>query len=52
MWKIEVNELYAYPKVTQKLLEDATIDVEAGSRQGAASSPARRTPPSSPATAS
>ncbi len=28
MWKIEVHELYAYPKVTQKLLEDATIDVE------------------------
>jgi hypothetical protein len=28
-WKIEVFELYAYPKVTQKLLEDATIDVEA-----------------------
>jgi HK97 family phage major capsid protein len=28
-WKIEVFELYAYPMVTQKLLEDATIDVEA-----------------------
>jgi HK97 family phage major capsid protein len=29
MWAIEVNELYAYPQVTQKLLEDAKIDVEA-----------------------
>ena len=29
MWRIPVNELYAYPKVTQKLLEDAKIDVEA-----------------------
>ena len=29
MWGIDVNELYAYPKVTQKLLEDAKIDVEA-----------------------
>lgn len=29
MWAIDVNELYAYPKVTQKLLEDAKIDVEA-----------------------
>ncbi len=29
MWRIPVNELYAYPKVTQKLLEDARIDVEA-----------------------
>lgn len=29
MWRIPVNELYAYPKVTQKLLEDAAIDVEA-----------------------
>lgn len=28
-WSIPVNELYAYPKVTQKLLEDARIDVEA-----------------------
>lgn len=28
MWRIPVNELYAYPKVTQKLLEDAAIDVE------------------------
>jgi HK97 family phage major capsid protein len=28
MWGIDVNELYAYPKVTQKLLEDAKIDVE------------------------
>jgi HK97 family phage major capsid protein len=29
MWRIPVHELYAYPKVTQKLLEDARIDVEA-----------------------
>lgn len=29
MWRIPVNELYAYPKVTQKLLEDSKIDVEA-----------------------
>lgn len=29
MWRIPVHELYAYPKVTQKLLEDAKIDVEA-----------------------
>src|SRR5690606_21770936 len=29
MWRIPVNELYAYPFVTQKLLEDARIDVEA-----------------------
>jgi HK97 family phage major capsid protein len=29
MWEIPVHELYAYPKVTQKLLEDAKIDVEA-----------------------
>ena len=28
MWAIEVNELYAYPKVTQKLLEDSKINVE------------------------
>jgi HK97 family phage major capsid protein len=28
MWRIPVNELYAYPMVTQKLLEDAAIDVE------------------------
>ncbi len=28
-WEIVVHELYAYPKVTQKLLEDASIDVEA-----------------------
>ncbi|MFA7505289.1 MAG: phage major capsid protein [Burkholderiaceae bacterium] len=28
VWSIDVNELYAYPKVTQKLLEDAKIDVE------------------------
>lgn len=29
MWRIPVHELYAYPKVTQKLLEDAKIDIEA-----------------------
>ena len=29
MWRIEANELYAYPKATQKLLEDASIDIEA-----------------------
>ncbi len=29
MWEIPVHELYAYPQVTQKLLEDSTIDVEA-----------------------
>lgn len=29
MWAIDVNELYAYPMVSQKLLEDAKIDVEA-----------------------
>ncbi len=29
MWRIPANELYAYPMVTQKLLEDASIDVEA-----------------------
>lgn len=28
-WEIPVHELYAYPKVTQRLLEDAQIDVEA-----------------------
>jgi HK97 family phage major capsid protein len=28
VWRIEVKELYAYPWTTQKLLEDATIDVE------------------------
>lgn len=28
-WRIPVNELYAYPKVTLKLLEDSVIDVEA-----------------------
>jgi HK97 family phage major capsid protein len=29
VWRIPVNELYAYPWVTQKLLEDSMIDVEA-----------------------
>lgn len=28
MWRIPANELYAYPMVTQKLLEDARINVE------------------------
>lgn len=28
-WEIPVHELYAYPWVTQKLLEDAMIDIEA-----------------------
>lgn len=27
-WRIAVNELYAFPKATQKLLEDSMIDVE------------------------
>lgn len=29
MWRIPANELYAYPLVTQKLLDDASMDVEA-----------------------
>lgn len=29
MWEIPVHELYAYPMVTQRLLEDAKIDIEA-----------------------
>lgn len=29
MWEIPVHELYAYPKATQKLLEDARINIEA-----------------------
>lgn len=28
-WQIEANELYAYPKATMKLLEDASVDMEA-----------------------
>ena len=28
-WEIPVNELYAFPMVTQRLLDDANIDVEA-----------------------
>jgi HK97 family phage major capsid protein len=28
MWRIAVHELYAYPKVTQKLLDDASVDIE------------------------
>ena len=27
-WKIDVHELYAQPKATQKLLDDAAVDVE------------------------
>jgi HK97 family phage major capsid protein len=45
MWAIDVNELYAYPKVTQKLLEDSKIDVEAWlADKSAASSLARKRP--------
>jgi len=29
MWRIPVHELYAKPKATQKLLDDASIDIEA-----------------------
>ncbi len=29
MWRIAVHELYAYPKVTQKLLDDSVVDIEA-----------------------
>lgn len=28
-WRIEVHEMYAEPRVTQKLLDDAAVDVEA-----------------------
>lgn len=42
MWRIEVNELYAYPKVTQKLLEDAKIDIEAWLGDKASSKFARK----------
>lgn len=28
-WKIEVNEMYAQPKATQKLLDDSSVDIEA-----------------------
>ncbi len=42
MWRIPVNELYAYPKVTQKLLEDASIDVEAWIGQKAVSKFSRK----------
>lgn len=42
MWAIDVNELYAYPKVTQKLLEDAKIDVEAWISDKATSKFARK----------
>lgn len=42
IWKIEVKELYAYPFVTQKLLEDATIDVEGWLSDKAANKFARK----------
>lgn len=29
MWQIPVNELYAYPEVTQRLLDDSRVDMEA-----------------------
>lgn len=29
MWRIPVHEIYAYPMVTQKLLDDASVDIEA-----------------------
>lgn len=37
MWEIPVHELYAYPIVTQRLLEDSKIDVEAWIADKAAS---------------
>lgn len=42
MWRIPANELYAYPWVTQKLLEDSKIDVEAYLGQKATSKFARK----------
>ena len=42
MWSIDVHELYAYPRVTQKLLEDAKIDVESWIADKAASKFARK----------
>jgi len=42
MWRIPVNELYAYPMVTQKLLEDGRIDVEAWLAMKAASKFSRK----------
>lgn len=42
MWRIPVNELYAYPWVTQKLLEDGKIDVEAWIAMKAAAKFARK----------
>lgn len=42
MWAIDVNELFAYPKVTQKLLEDAKIDVEAWIAEKSASKFSRK----------
>lgn len=41
-WIIPVNELYAYPWVTQKLIEDANIDIEAWLANKAASKFARK----------
>jgi HK97 family phage major capsid protein len=42
MWRIPVNELYAYPWVTQKLLEDGAIDVESWIAMKAADKMARK----------
>lgn len=42
MWTIDVHELYAYPTVTQRLLEDAKIDVEAWLGDKASSKFARK----------
>lgn len=41
-WTIPVNELYAYPWVTQKLLEDANIDIEGWLADKAASKFSRK----------
>lgn len=41
-WTIPVNELYAYPWLTQKLIEDANIDIEAWLAEKAASKFARK----------
>lgn len=42
LWRIPVHELYAYPKVTQKLLDDSTIDIEGWISGKAASRIARK----------
>lgn len=41
-WTIPAHELYAYPWVTQKLIEDATIDIEAWLADKASSKFARK----------